>query len=125
MTQEEINELQSQYPFLTVGRYGEEEYIGIVQNQDNSIISIFIYDEIKEADMRRQFLEYGAKWWWETNRLIPINIILGEKFHPYQNCLRSFNMREFNIIAGPVVCLKNIVKTKGRRKNIKLIRKMD
>ena len=125
MSNDEIQLLLENYPFLTLATYGSEEYLGIVQNQDSTIISMYVFDEIRTTELRKDFLEFGEQWWWETNRLIPINIIMGDKFLPFSHCLRSFNLREFNLVNGPIVCLRNIIKTKPRRKNIKLIRKVD
>jgi hypothetical protein len=120
-----LEEMLETYPFLTVAVYGKNEYIGIIQNQDANLISMYIFDEIKSPEMRREFLEYGAEWWWETNRLIPINIILGKRFSPYKDCLRTFNIKDFEIKYGPSVCLKDIMQKRVKRKNVQLIRRTD
>jgi len=120
-----LNNLLDEYPFLTVAVYGNNEYIGIIQNQDANIISMYVFEDIKEPDLKSIFLEFGAEWWWETNRLIPINIILGSKFHPFRHCLRTFNIKDFEIKYGPSVCLKNIIQKRVKRKNVQLIRKTD
>lgn len=120
-----ILDLLEAYPFLTVATYGKMEYVGIIQNQDSNIISMYIYDEIKETELRTLFLEFGAEWWWETNRLIPINIILGKRFYPFKTCLKTFNIKDFEIKYGPSVCLKDIMQKRIKRKNIQLIRKVD
>lgn len=119
----QLEKLLDEYPFLTVAAYGRAEYLGIVQNQDANLISMYVYDEIKTAELRTEFLEYGAEWWWETNRLIPINIILGRKFYPFKDCLRTFNIKDFEIKYGPCVCLKDIMQKRVKRKNVQLIRK--
>lgn len=118
-----LEELLKSYPFLTVATYGKNEYLGIVQNQDANLISMYVFDEIKTLELRKTFLEYGNEWWWETNRMIPINIIMGEKFSPFKHCLRTFNIKDFEIKYGPSVCLKNIMQKRVKRKNIQLIRK--
>lgn len=121
----QLEKMLEEYPFLTVAVYGKNEYIGIIQNQDSNLISMYIFDEIKSPELRREFLEYGAEWWWETNRLIPINIILGERFAPFKDCLRTFNVKDFEIKHGPSVCLKNIMQKRVKRKNVQLIRRVD
>lgn len=121
----QLEQFLEQYPFLTLATYGKNEYLGIVQNQDANLISMYIYDEIKPAELRVKFLEYGAEWWWETNRLIPINIILGKRFESFRPALRTFNMKDFEIVAGPCVCLKDIMQKRVKRKNVQLIRKVD
>lgn len=120
-----LEDLLDEYPFLTVAVYGKNEYIGIIQNQDANLVSMYVFEEIKDPDMRRLFLEYGAEWWWETNRMIPINIILGRRFQPFRECLRTFNVKDFEIKYGPSVCLKDIMQKRVKRKNVQLIRRVE
>lgn len=120
-----IQDLLDEYPFLTVAVYGKNEYIGIIQNQDANLISMYIYEEIKTTELKQLFLEYGAEWWWETNRLIPINIILGRRFQPFKDALRTFNVKDFEIKYGPTVCLKDIMQKRVKRKNVQLIRRTE
>lgn len=119
----QLEELLEEYPFLTVAVYGKNEYLGIIQNQDANLISMYVFEEIKDPDLRRLFLEYGAEWWWETNRMIPINIILGQRFVPFRESLRTFNIKDFEIKYGPSVCLKDIMQKRVKRKNVQMIRK--
>jgi hypothetical protein len=119
----QLEELLDEYPFLTAAVYGKNEYLGIIQNQDGNLISMYVYEEIKTTALRQEFLACGAEWWWETNRMIPINIILGPKFYPFRPALRSFNVKDFEIKYGPTVCLKDIMQKRVKRKNVQLIRK--
>lgn len=125
MAGNKLEELLDEYPFLTVAVYGKNEYLGIIQNQDGNLISMYVFEEIKTPELRRDFLELGAEWWWETNRMIPINIILGRRFQPFKHSLRTFNIKDFEIKYGPSVCLKDIMQKRVKRKNIQLIRKTD
>jgi hypothetical protein len=118
-----LEALLDEYPFLTVATYGKIEYLGIIQNQDANLISMYVYEEIKLAEERIMFLEYGAEWWWETNRMIPINIIIGKQFAIFRPALRTFNIKDFEITYGPTVCLKNIMQKRVKRKNVQLIKK--
>ena len=120
-----IEELLDEYPFLTMALYGRNEYLGIIQNQDANLISMYVYEEIKTPELRQVFLEYGAEWWWETNRMIPINIILGQRFTPFKHALRTFNIKDFEIKYGPSVCLKDIMQKRVKRKNVQLIKRTD
>jgi hypothetical protein len=119
-----LEELLEQFPFLTVATYGKNEYLGIIQNQDGNLISMYVLEEIKTLELRTLFLEYGAEWWWETNRMIPINIILGQRFKVFRNALRTFNIKDFEIKYGPSVCLKDIMQKRVKRKNVQLIKKI-
>lgn len=122
-TNTQLEALLDQYPFLTVAVYGKTEYLGIIQNQDANLISMYVYDEIKTAEDRAEFLVHGGEWWWETNRLIPINIIIGKQFAIFRPALRTFNIKDFEIKYGPTVCLKDIMQKRVKRKNVQLIKK--
>jgi len=123
MISKKLEALLDKFPFLTLAKYGKNEYLGIVQNQDGNLISMYIYEDIKDAVLRKKYLELGAEWWWETNRMIPINIILGQRFYPFKPSLRTFNTKDFEIIYGPTVCLKDIMQKRVKRKNVQLVRK--
>ena len=68
-------DLLDQFPFLTLVKYGGNEYVGIIQNKDNNLVSMYNYEGIKTIKDKMEFLELGEEWWWGTNRMIPINII--------------------------------------------------
>ena len=117
--------LLDEYPFLTVIEYAGKEYLGIVQNIDSHVASVYIYERLANTSERVKFLQLGEEWWWETNRTIPINIILGERFTIYRDSLRTFNIKDFLIVTGPSVCLKDIMQKRVKRKNVQLIRRVD
>jgi hypothetical protein len=119
----QLEELLEEFPFLTVAVYGKNEYLGIIQNQDGNLISMYVLEEIKTPELRKLFLEYGGEWWWETNRMIPINIILGPRFRVFKESLRTFNIKDFEIKYGPSVCLKDIMQKRVKRKNVQLVKK--
>lgn len=115
--------LLNDFPFLTLVAYGGNEYVGIVQNVDNSLASMYCYDLIRSADDKLEFLDLGEEWWWGTNRMIPINIIFRSRFERYRPCLVTFNIKDFNVVHGPTVSLNNIMQKRVKRRNIQLVRK--
>lgn len=117
-------QLLDQFPFLTLASYGNNEYVGIMQNQDNNVISMYVYDQIKDQAQRKYFLELGEEWWWETNRKIPINIILGDRFKVFRNALVTFTIKDFEVLAGPTICLRDIMQKRVKRKNVQLVRRL-
>ena len=112
------------FPFLCLARYSGQEYVGIIQNYDNSIVSMYVYNRLQEED-KKAFLECGDEWWWATNRMLPINIVLGVKFKPFQYSLHTFSVKEFDVVAGHVVTLQNVITKRIKRRQIQLIRKID
>ena len=55
MESSDIETMLEKYPFLTVARYGNAEYIGIIQNQDANIISMYVFDEIRSTELKCLF----------------------------------------------------------------------
>jgi hypothetical protein len=120
----QYQELLEQFPFLTLASYGNNEYVGIMQNQDNNVTSMYIYEQIKDSRLKKVFLQLGEEWWWETNRKIPINIIMAGRFRIFRDSLVTFTNKDFEVLHGPSICLRDIMQKRVKRKNVQLIRKV-
>ena len=118
-------ELLDQFPFLTLVKYGGNEYVGIIQNKDNNLVSMYNYEHIKDLEQRKQFLAIGDEWWWGTNRMIPINIIFKKSFEKYKTSLITFSIKDLEILHGPCISLSNIIQKRVKRRNIQLVRKLN
>jgi hypothetical protein len=116
--------LLDDFPFLTLVRYGGNEYVGIIQNIDNNLASMYNYENIKTIGDRREFFGLGEEWWWGTNRMIPINIIFKSRWAKYRSSLVTFTIKDFEILHGPSVSLSNIIQKRVKRKNIQLVRRV-
>lgn len=122
---EEIyKELLDSYPFLSYVTYGGQEYIGIIQNLDDVITSIYDYGMIKFQDQKKLYLELGEIWWWESNRLVPINIFLKTDWIQFRGTLKTFNSKDVVIKYGPVLSLKDAAQKRSKKKSITLVRKI-
>jgi len=118
-------QLAEKYPFITLCLYASTEYVGIVQNRDDSITTIYDFGAISDMDLKRRYLELANTWWWESNRSIPINIFLKSDWEPFRACLRTFTNKDLEILHGPVCSLSEIARKKSKRKSITLIRRVD
>lgn len=116
--------LVEKYPFLTFLSYGGNEYIGIIQNVDDFITTIYDYGAIRTLEERSQFLELGDQWWWESNRLIPINVFLKHEWSPFRGCLKTMNSKDVEIQVGPQVSLREMANKRSKRRSITLVRKI-
>ncbi len=116
--------LTEQYPFITLCLYAGVEYVGIVQNQDENITTIYDFGNIQDPTLKRTFVELANIWWWESNRSIPINIFLKQDWDPFRDYLRTFSNKDLEIIHGPVCSLNDIVRKKSKRKSITLVRRV-
>jgi hypothetical protein len=99
--------------------------VGIIQNQDDAITTIYDFGNIRDIDSKRRFIELANVWWWESNRSIPINIFLKNEWEPFRTCLRTFVNKDLEILHGPVCSLSEIARKKSKRKSITLVRRVD
>jgi hypothetical protein len=121
---EELSTMLERFPFMCLAKYSGKEYIGIIQNYDSSIVSMYVYNRLQEDD-KVSFLEMGDQWWWESNRQLPINIVLGMKFKRFQYSLYTFSIKEFDVIAGHAVTLQNVITKRIKRRQIQLVRRTE
>jgi len=124
MVEPDYAELLKKYPFLTYLVYGGNEYIGVIQNLDEVITTIYDYGALKTLDQKQQFLELAEMWWWESNRLIPINVFLKQEWTPFRSVVKTMNSKDVEIKFGPQVSLKEIAAKRSKRRSITLVRKV-
>ena len=115
--------IEQNLPFISVINYGDDEYVGIIINQDQFVTSFYDLNAIKTSDERTVFLEIGETWWWESNRQFPINIFCKEQIVPFSYAIKTFNSKDTRIILGPVVNLMNLTLKRVKRKSVQLVRK--
>ena len=125
MNAEIFTKLTDKYPFITLCLYASQEYVGIIQNRDDAITTIYDFGSITDLDAKKLFLELANIWWWESNRSIPINIYLKQDWDPFRGYLRTFINKDLEILHGPVCSLAEMGRKKSKRKSITLVRRMD
>jgi len=120
-----FKKLSEKYPFITLCVYAGNEYVGIVQNRDDTITTIYDFGSIQNFDLKQEFLNFANVWWWESNRSIPINIFLKDDWEQFRPYLRTFVNKDLEILHGPVCSLREIARKKSKRKSITLVRRLD
>jgi len=115
--------LQENFPFISVINHVDHEYVGIIINQDAQITSLYDYGAIKSDADKTRFLELGEAWWWESNRLIPINIFLAKEIQLFRYSIKNFSTKDVKIMFGPCTSLNDIITKRIKRKSITLVRK--
>ena len=117
--------IAERYPFITFCTYAGNEYIGVVQNRDDAVTTIYDFGNIPNPDLKKLFLELANQWWWESNRSIPINIFLKNDWEVFRPYLRTFVNKDLEILHGPATSLADIARKKSKRKSITLVRRVD
>ena len=125
MGQDLFQKLAEKYPFITLCVYANNEYVGIVQNRDEVITTIYDFGAVLDQDSKRRFIDLANTWWWESNRSIPINIFLRGEWEPFRPTLRTFANKDLEILHGPVCSLNDIARKKSKRKSITLVRRVE
>lgn len=120
----DIKNLLDQYPFLSYVTYGANEYIGIIQNLDDVITSIYDFSMLKTDEQKKRFIELGECWWWESNRLIPINIFLRGDWAEFRPLLKTLNSKDVVLKYGPAISLKETSLKRSKRRSITLVRRI-
>jgi hypothetical protein len=120
-----LRTLSERWPFITLCVYAGNEYLGIIQNRDNAITTLYDFGSILSDEEKNQFIDLANTWWWESNRSIPINIFLKAEWEQFRPYLRTFSNRDLQILHGPVCSLTHISQKKSKRRSITLVRKLD
>jgi hypothetical protein len=120
-----IEQLAEKYPFMSLCVYANMEYVGIIQNRDETITTIYDFGNIQNTELKILFLELANVWWWESNRSIPINIFLKQEWEPFREYRRTFVNKDLEVLCGPVCSLSDLTRRKNKRKSITLVRRVD
>ena len=125
MTSALFDQITEKYPFISLCIYADAEYVGIIQNRDDAVTTIYDFGAILDQVQKRRYLYLANQWWWESNRSIPINIFLRTDWEPFRYTLKTFSNKDLTIVHGPVCSLTDIIKKKSKRHSITLVRKLD
>ena len=120
-----LEELLENYPFLSFIKYTHSDYVGVIQNHDGDIVSIYAFNKLRTEDHKRRFLEQADQWWWESNRLIPINIFLKDSWNDFRYSLITLNVKDIKEQQGHVVSLSSLASKRTKRRVVQLVRKLN
>ena len=55
--------------------------------------------------------------------MIPINIIIGNRWSLFKPILTTFTIKDFEVLYGPAISLQDVIQKRVKRRQIQLIRK--
>ncbi len=119
----DYEQILKRFPFLSIIRSNDKEYLGIIQQSDSAFVMFFDYNSIRHANLKKTFITLGETWWWESNRKIPITFFLYndmKEFYPYLMVLSAKNT---TIDRGHEINLFNISEKRTKRRTIELVKK--
>ena len=83
---------------------------------------MYVYSLLSDENLKRLFLQYGEEWWWETNRQLPINIALKDRWIIFRPILKTFLSKDFEIVSGPCISLDSIIVKRVKRRQIQILK---
>jgi hypothetical protein len=104
--------------------YGGNDFIGVIQNVDDTITTIYDFGALKTPEQKIVYLQLAESWWIESNRLVPINVFLRDEWAVFRPTLKTLNSKDVDIKLGPHISLKEIALRKSKRRSITLVRKI-
>jgi hypothetical protein len=119
-----LKDIEAQFPYISVVAYGGNEYVGIISNQDQYVTTMFVYTNLKNNEHKRLLVDLGEIWWWESNRMIPINIFLRKEIESLRYCMITMNSKDVKLVIGPCVNINNLAIKRVKRKSVQLIKKI-
>jgi len=118
-----LEEFLERYPFFALIKYGDQEYVCIIQNQDSDITTIYDYRSLRTEVHRMDFIALAEQWWWESNRMIPINIFIKDDWMKFRYAVKTLLSKEVTVLAGHIVRLADISAKRTKRKMVQLVRR--
>jgi hypothetical protein len=118
-----LKNIEKNFPFISVVAYGGQEYVGIIVNQDSAVTTMYIYTKLRTEEHKKLLLELGEIWWWESNRMIPINIFLRKEIIGLNYSLMTMNSKDVKVTVGPCVNLNNLSLKRVKRKSVQVMRR--
>lgn len=119
-----LKNIEENFPFISVVAYGGQEYVGIISNQDQWVTTMYLYTQLKDIEHKNLLLELGEIWWWESNRMIPINIFLKKEIEEIKYCMMTMNSKDVKVVIGPCVNINNLSLKRVKRKSVQLVKRM-
>lgn len=125
MNEDEIKKIMNDKPWMTLLTYGGNDYVGVIQNIDDSITTIYDFGSLNSTEQKIAFLELAEVWWLESNRLVPINVFLRIEWAVFRPTLKTLNSKDVEIKMGPHLSLKEMATKKSKRRSITLVRRLN
>ena len=117
------NEIETKFPYISVVEYGGKEYVGVINNQDNAVTSVYVYTDLHSDEQKKHFIEVCETWWWESNRMIPISIFMRDEMSKFRDIIMIMATKDVRVVIGPCTNLNSLAMKRTKRKSVLFVRK--
>ena len=56
-----LKDIEKNFPYLSIVQYGGNEYVGIINNQDNNVTSMYVYTLLRSDEEKKHFVTMNSK----------------------------------------------------------------
>lgn len=121
-TLNKIEETRAQFEFLTfLVTEDNGVKVGIVQNETPKLVMLYDMDKIRNEDAKARFLAHADKWWWESNRAIPVDSFIGLDFDEFRHDLIGYPKKAIKELIGPTFSLQNLYLKRIKKRKIEIV----
>lgn len=114
----EIRQALEEMPFVTWIEYLGEDLFGIIQNADGRFFCMYILNDVKDLKELKTMLTLAHKWWYTSNRKIPINLYFRKEWKPFKKYLKVLLQKDVKVKKGPVIDVVAAWKNTVRKRSV-------
>ena len=85
---------------------------------------MYAFNKLRTEQDKIGFLEQAEIWWWESNRLIPINIFLKSGWDHYRYSSVTLTCKDIIEQQGHIVSIAKLAERRTKRRVVSLVRKL-
>lgn len=107
-----IEKITQNFPFVSKLVSDDNSiYCGIIINCDKNGISFINLDYIYDQKDFLRLMKVAQRWWWYSNRMIPLNLFYYDEILPYMVFVTHLPTKTTNISEGHIASLQKILET--------------
>lgn len=114
----DINKIKNTFPFISEIEVNDTIYHGIILNSDKLSTTFIDIEKIRSKEAFVELITISEKWWWYSNRSIPLNLFYPEQSDIFMDYVTHLPAKTSRIVNGHCVSLQKFLhKTKTNKKN--------
>lgn len=117
----DITKIKNTFPFISEIKSNNTIYHGIILNSDKLSVSFIDINKIKDKKEFVALINLSEKWWWYSNRTIPLNLFYNQESEMFLKYVTHLPAKTASI-DGHCASLQDILDmSKTNKKNRTLI----
>lgn len=117
----DINKIKNTFPFITEIGVNKDIYHGIILNSDKLSTTFIDIEKIRSKEAFVELITISEKWWWYSNRSIPLNLFYPEQSDVFMAYVTHLPTKTSRIVGHTVSLQAFLQKAKTNKKNRTLI----